>query len=393
MAKDITKEEFIRRSKEKYDDKYRFYHMHYVNYQTPVWIECQDHGLFKVVPKKHIDRNQECPHCRKERERLIIENKLLDICHNHLYCDTSRLRYENSNNKLILKCTYVENGIEHKEYTKLAEEIYEIGYDENRCICPQCAIIKRGKEHTVSKEEFIRRSKSVHGDLYNYDNIKYTKISDYVYDIWCTEHNGYFNTLAHNHRLYKCNVCYGTEVRSTEQFIHESNLKHNYFYTYEKSVYINNCTEVTITCPKHGDFKRLPTHHINSGIGCNTCIQEESSSLSSGELSVKDALENLGIKYMMEYTFENCRYINPLPFDFYLPEYNLCIEYDGKQHFNAVKIWGGEERFTLQKERDMIKNQFCKDNNINLLRIPYFECDPQDMIEEYINVIYKNVSS
>lgn len=384
MSKGITKEEFIRRSKEKYNDKYRFYDMHYVNYQTPVWIDCQDHGLFKVVPRKHIDRDQECPHCTREKHRVQIEQKLLEYCNDNLpNVSTERLYYKDSFTKVILICTLDNHG----EYRKLSNEI------TGGAICPQCAIIKRGKEHAVSKEEFIRRSKNVHGDLYNYDNIKYTKISDYVYDIWCTEHNGYFDTLAHNHRLYKCNVCYGTEVRSTEQFIHESNLKHNYFYTYENSVYINNCTEVTITCPKHGDFKRLPTQHINSGIGCNTCIQEESSSLSSGELLVKEALEHLNIKYMMEYTFENCRYINPLPFDFYLPEYNLCIEYDGKQHYKAVKIWGGEKRFTLQKERDMIKNQYCKDNNINLLRIPYYEYDPQDMIEEYINVIYKNIST
>lgn len=64
-------------------------------------------------------------------------------------------------------------------------------------------------------------------------------------------------------------------------------------------------------------------------------------------------------------------------FDFHLPEYNLLIEYDGRQHYESVRFFGTEEdaETVLKKtqESDKIKNQYCKDNNINLLRIPYWE--------------------
>lgn len=64
-------------------------------------------------------------------------------------------------------------------------------------------------------------------------------------------------------------------------------------------------------------------------------------------------------------------------FDFYLPKYNLFIEYDGQQHFEPVRFRGEkrdiEEEFIKLQERDMIKNKYCEDNNINLLRIPYWE--------------------
>ena len=69
-------------------------------------------------------------------------------------------------------------------------------------------------------------------------------------------------------------------------------------------------------------------------------------------------------------------------FDFHLPEKNLLIEFDGKQHFNSIKYFGGEEGFKKTKANDEIKNCFAKENNINLLRIRY---DEINHIEEILN--------
>lgn len=72
-----------------------------------------------------------------------------------------------------------------------------------------------------------------------------------------------------------------------------------------------------------------------------------------------------------------------LPFDFYLPDYNCCIEYDGEQHIRATTLYGGEEGLKKVKLRDSIKNKYCKDNNIPLLRISHKE-------NENINIIIDN---
>ena len=78
-------------------------------------------------------------------------------------------------------------------------------------------------------------------------------------------------------------------------------------------------------------------------------------------------------------TFEQCR--NPktntlLKFDFYLPKYNLCIEYDGEQHFKYSNHgWNTKEKFDQIQYRDSIKNKFCEENSIKLIRIPYTEFD------------------
>lgn len=91
----------------------------------------------------------------------------------------------------------------------------------------------------------------------------------------------------------------------------------------------------------------------------------------------KKILEELFIEYESQKTFEKC--INPntnakLRFDFYLPKYNICIEYDGIQHFEYTnKGWNTKNNFTKIRFSDKIKNKYCQDNNIRLIRIPYTE--------------------
>jgi len=68
--------------------------------------------------------------------------------------------------------------------------------------------------------------------------------------------------------------------------------------------------------------------------------------------------------------FDGCININKLPFDFYLPEKNICIEYDGEQHFRNIF---SDKSFKETKINDNIKDEFCIKNNIFLIRIPYFK--------------------
>jgi hypothetical protein len=92
---------------------------------------------------------------------------------------------------------------------------------------------------------------------------------------------------------------------------------------------------------------------------------------SPGAQAVLEYFMYIKLPFETEKRYNKCRHKYPLPFDYYVPIYNLCIEYDGRQHTEPVKGWGGQQRFELQKKCDGIKNKFCKDNKINLLRIPY----------------------
>ena len=102
---------------------------------------------------------------------------------------------------------------------------------------------------------------------------------------------------------------------------------------------------------------------------------------SKGEYQVEEILNNLSILYENQKSFERC--INPktrakLYFDFYLPDYNCCVEYDGEQHYRDKqhKMWNStKEPFAVRQYRDNIKNQYCKEHNIKLIRIPYWDYD------------------
>lgn len=117
----------------------------------------------------------------------------------------------------------------------------------------------------------------------------------------------------------------------------------------------NTCGHVWNTKPS--DFR--------AGHSCPKCAS------SKGEEYIRKWLNSQHIDNIEQKRFEDCRDKRALPFDFYLPEYNLIIEYDGRQHFEQVGAWGGEHGLEERQRHDAIKNQYCKDNNINLLRIPY----------------------
>ncbi|MEN8079152.1 hypothetical protein ABFP60_19505 [Clostridioides difficile] len=117
-----------------------------------------------------------------------------------------------------------------------------------------------------------------------------------------------------------------------------------------------------------------PDHLLNRKDNCPYCTYLGNNS--KGNREVSTYLECNGYEYEREKSFDDLVGIkgqNKLRFDFYLPQNNICIEYDGEQHYKPVKIFGGEEKLRQQIQNDRIKNNFCKVNNIKLIRVPYYE--------------------
>lgn len=106
---------------------------------------------------------------------------------------------------------------------------------------------------------------------------------------------------------------------------------------------------------------------------------------SRGEAKIGSLLSKMDIPYEKEKTFPGCR--NPktggiLRFDFYIPEQNMIIEYDGNIHSSPTFGWNDYNYYETIVYRDKIKTQFCEDNQIKLIRIPY--TDYEDIDEEYL---------
>lgn len=115
-------------------------------------------------------------------------------------------------------------------------------------------------------------------------------------------------------------------------------------------------------------------NNLLRGVGCPACYS------SIGENKIQIYLKDNNISYKTQYTFSDCKAKKKLRFDFYIPSQNLAIEFDGIQHYEIVD-WGyhdmekAKEVFDGVKERDKIKNDYCKNHNIGLLRIPYWDID------------------
>lgn len=252
----------------------------------------------------------------------------------------SLVNYKNSKEKVKIICS------KHGEFEIRAH------HHKNGVGCKKCAD-ELPKYNTLTTEEFIKRSHKVHGDTYDYSLSIYVGIHQNI-KIICKEH-GVFEQLPNNHlKKLGCPKCSGIKRLSKEEFIEKSKKYHNDKFNYDLVNYKNNRTKVKIICPVHGIFKQTPSSHMNNKSGCPFCLN------SKGENIIKEKLNILQIKYLQQYKFDDCRDKNKLAFDFYLPSNNICVEFDGKQHFESIKRFGGEDGFEIVKKHDKIKNKYCE---------------------------------
>ncbi|MCK9477621.1 MAG: hypothetical protein M0R46_17025 [Candidatus Muirbacterium halophilum] len=282
----ISKEEFVELSKQKHGDKYDYSLVEYVNNITKVKIICPIHGVFEQIPKSH------------------------------------------------------KNGIG----------------------CKKCS-----GRYEMSKDDYIKMAKKIHNNEYDYSLTNFSILTDKI-KVICPKH-GIFEPTAKNHidKKSKCPQC-NIEKKSLtkDEFVEKSKNVHGDDYDYSLVEYKNNITKVKIICKKCNNyFLQTPNSHYVKKQGCPFCKE------SKGEKTIKKYLDKKNIKYIRQKTFDGCKDLNLLPFDFYLPDYDMCIEFDGKQHFESIEYFGGDETLKYIKEHDKIKNIFCLSNGISLLRIRY----------------------
>lgn len=137
-------------------------------------------------------------------------------------------------------------------------------------------------------------------------------------------------------------------------------------------------TIIVFECPIHGVQEAYWTNIVKRK-GCPLC-NEHNKQTSKYMIKVEEWLNNNNIEFEKEFKFDGCRDKRKLPFDYFIPSKNICIEVDGRQHFEKsyfgnVDEEKASERLEYIKRHDKIKNDFCRENGIKLIRIPYFEID------------------
>ena len=231
--------------------------------------------------------------------------------------------------------------------------------------CLLCGRNEMKTKLTKNEDLFTFNAKKTHNNKYDYSLIKY-KGSHVKIKIICPIHGEFEQTPSNHLKGHGCTYCTYNNS-NLEKFIENGQKTHNNKYDYSLVKYRNNKTKVKIICPTHGEFEQSPDHHINRKHGCPSCKE------SKGEYKIREILTENNIKFIPQYKFNECKNKLELPFDFFLPDYNTCIEFNGIQHYKPVKYFGGEEKLKEQQINDKIKKDFCEDHDIKLVIIRYNE--------------------
>lgn len=225
----------------------------------------------------------------------------------------------------------------------------------------------------TTHDEFVKKSNKIHENKYDYSLCSFVGVKTKV-KILCSKHGLFEQRSQHHLAGHGCRKCSRELIAESSRltlndFLKKSKNIHGNTYDYSlvnyKKIDSNNYG-VDIVCKIHGKFNQLIKHHL-SGSGCPNCKE------SKGEKEIRKYLTKLNIEFIQQKRFDDCKYKKPLPFDFYLPENNTCIEYQGEQHFKPIHYWGGKKAFELNKKRDLIKENYCNNNNIKLLKINFDE--------------------
>jgi hypothetical protein len=432
----ISTEEFIRRSRINQGSKYDYSKAVYKDSLTKVIIICPKHGEFSQLPHNHM-KGCGCTLCAGEatRRRQLKLNedfiKEANEVHNNKY-SYEKTKYTKAKDKVIITCPrcgdFYQNADSHlsgsgcprcwvdkikiseKEFrkrlnkknkernldysfvsftnnTKAAISCPKHGvfnicpdtYFRSNQICPKCL-----KEHKFLKswESFRERASIVHNNKYDYSFEDYK--SRGKIKIFCKVH-GYFEVYPFNHLNGQgCSFC--TEeaylAKRRESYFARVNKKHKNEYSYLEEDYFNKDSIIRVICSKHGLFNMHAGYHA-SGTKCPSCNIK-----SRGEHNIGIYLTDKSIDFSTEIRYNECKDKRALPFDIGVKIDNSIvglIEFDGIHHFkpNASRDKEGHLFKTIVRH-DEIKNDFCKDENIPLLRIPYYERDWKQILDNFL---------
>lgn len=361
-------EHFLKRAHEVHGDRYGYGFVVYSNSTKPVILVCSKHNLFEQQPAAHL-QGSGCPVCgdlrgkgkRWSTEEFIAKARLV---HGERY-DYSQVDYKHGNTKIQLGCA------RHGCYLQ-APRAHLAGQD-----CPKCGRADAAEKRKVTEARFLARVRQVHGDKYKY--LSWSGREEPVL-VECAVHGKFkmaHDLLIQGRGCPKCSFArIGKNARyTTAEFIELAIEQHGDKYDYSEVDYQTNDQPVTLFCPHHGRFDQRASSHLK-GHGCPAC------NASKGEIAVTNWLDDHDVSYLHQWTDHDCIAVERgARFDFYLPDHKVIVEYDGKQHHEALPNMCGspqtpkQARAVLKKIQlsDSNKDAWAAKNNYQMIRIRYDE--------------------
>lgn len=321
----------------------------------------------------------------KHKDKGVQRKTVANMKHKCIYCtNTYTFTQDVYEQKLKDARPHIKLIGEYKGYavrTKFYCETHNITFNKTPrnllhtdCGCKYCGLdkIKFSKTKTIEEAQKQIEYTNPHIKLVKYNG------ADKECMCLCTIHKELFTKNYSNLKrgASGCKYCYAERIRDLQGTPHEvfiKNLKKKYPELSTKDNYINNHTPMTFYCSLHNcTFESTPRQILRRASCCNK------SHVNYKENQVGQLLEQWGYDVIYQKTFSDCKDKNVLPFDFYLPQFRTVIEYQGEQHYKPIAFGGtkhAKEKLLYTQKHDNIKREYCKQHNITLIEIPYWEFD------------------
>lgn len=353
----MTTEQFIEKAKLIHNNKYDYSLSVYINPKTKVKIICPKHGIFEQMPYSHLS-GRGCSFCCGGRKYTNEEyiNKVKNIFPEY---DFSITKYTASNKSIEAICP--KHGVFRRQASQLL-----LGKGCGKC-GKESSVLKHRNSIDNLNKRFIKNHEE---EFYDPVFVDGNTLSDKIL-VFCNICGKQFSLLTNNFLSgYGCKNCmrYIFSSRKTltnDDFIKKSIEVHGNLYDYSEVEYKGINEKVKIKCKECNNyFYQTPDAHWKGG-GCPYCRG------SFGEKKISSILKSKEINFIPQKTFLDLRDKNELSYDFYLPDYNLLIEYNGEQHYNKNSFGRTYKDFLLQKHHDWLKRKYALKNNYDLLVISY----------------------
>lgn len=351
MPRRKTNEEFLLEISDLVGDEYTVLE-EYKNSTQKILFQHNTCGHSFYMKPNHFLRGQRCTHCNKTKRKTIdgFKNDVFEVVGDE---------YE------VLSTEYINNKTKIDIKHNVCGHILHItpnGFLRgNRCI--YCSGKLKKDTYQFQKE------------MYNLVGDEYSLVSEYTttMDKVTLLHNccGHKFQVTPNHFLRgsRCPKCQGVYRKTLEDFKKEVSLITDDEYSVVGDKYINTSSKILMKHNACGNiFNVVPNNFLSNYTRCPACKIS-----SKGELAISSFLDNNNIDYISQKTFDDFKDKKYLSYDFYIPDKNILIEYQGIQHEKPIDFFGGKKHFDYQKSHDDMKRKYAKDNGFILIEIWYYD--------------------
>lgn len=345
------------------NEGYRLLSTEYVNNKTKLEIECKNGHIYQAR-FDNFQTGYRCPKCamlNSGEKRKHSFKYIMDFIKKQNYHLLSH-KYVNAKTKLLIKCPN--------------NHTFQIsfGHFKNGNRCPYCA-----KNLKLTYEQV-----KINIENFNYKLLSTEyKNNNQKLIIECDKRHIFEKSYAKFQEGQHCPICSKINQNKNSALQYED-VKHeieSFNYKLNSTEYKNARSKLKLQCSQGHEFE-MTYDKFKQGNRCSICNH------SKGEAKINNWLTIHNVHFQTQYVIPNCKYKKPLRFDFAILNNNTIkclIEFDGEQHYHPKEIFGGSKGLNLTKQRDKIKDNYCKKNNLKLIRIPYTKFDDiEQILEELI---------